>query len=158
MRGLVLHYDFRSAKGTISSELGERFIFDGSSWHGARAPQPGDRVDFTVVGTAAADIFQDPREVIATRQEPQARSVILEKKLIAGVLAFFLGSLGIHKFYLGYTKQGIIMLLCTFPGVLFFFIPFLIISLIAFIEAVIYLVLSDEEFSRRHENLDHPWF
>jgi len=31
-----------------------------------------------------------------------------EKKLIAGLLGIFLGYLGIHKFYLGYTKAGVI--------------------------------------------------
>ena len=32
-------------------------------------------------------------------------------KVTAGLLALFLGGLGIHKFYLGYTTEGIIILL-----------------------------------------------
>ena len=29
-----------------------------------------------------------------------------KEKLVAGLLGILLGSLGIHKFYLGYTKEG----------------------------------------------------
>ena len=41
----------------------------------------------------------------------------MKSKLIAILLCFFLGSLGIHRFYLGYTLIGVIQLL-TFGGVL----------------------------------------
>jgi TM2 domain-containing membrane protein YozV len=37
----------------------------------------------------------------------------LKSKLAAGLLGIFLGSLGIHRFYLGYTGIGILMLLIT---------------------------------------------
>lgn len=30
------------------------------------------------------------------------------KKLVAGILAILLGAIGVHKFYLGYTKEGVI--------------------------------------------------
>ncbi|MEF9673921.1 TM2 domain-containing protein [Pseudomonas sp. PCH446] len=33
------------------------------------------------------------------------------KKIPAALLAFFLGAFGVHKFYLGYNVQGVIMLL-----------------------------------------------
>ena len=36
-----------------------------------------------------------------------------DKKIAAGVCGILLGALGIHKFILGYTKEGIIMLLVT---------------------------------------------
>ncbi|WP_264525683.1 TM2 domain-containing protein [Flavobacterium sp. N502536] len=35
------------------------------------------------------------------------------KKVVAGILAILLGFLGIHKFYLGYNKEGIIYLTRT---------------------------------------------
>tara|TARA_B000000460_G_scaffold91470_1_gene64002 strand:- start:28 stop:225 length:198 start_codon:yes stop_codon:yes gene_type:complete len=41
----------------------------------------------------------------------------MKSKLTAILLCFFLGSLGIHRFYLGYTLIGVIQLL-TFGGVL----------------------------------------
>ncbi len=37
-----------------------------------------------------------------------------KSKLVAVLLAFFLGSLGIHDFYLGYTTYGIIKIVLTF--------------------------------------------
>ena len=39
----------------------------------------------------------------------------MKSKLTAILLCFFLGSLGIHRFYLGYTLIGVILLL-TFGG------------------------------------------
>ena len=36
-----------------------------------------------------------------------------DKKILAGILGILVGSLGIHKFVLGYTTEGLIMLLCT---------------------------------------------
>ena len=41
----------------------------------------------------------------------------MKSKLTAILLCLFLGSLGIHRFYLGYTLIGVIHLL-TFGGVL----------------------------------------
>ena len=35
---------------------------------------------------------------------------------MAAVLAFLLGSLGVHRFYLGYTSTGVAMLLITLIG------------------------------------------
>lgn len=36
-----------------------------------------------------------------------------KEKLVAGLLAIFLGQLGIHNFYLGYTKKAVIQLLVS---------------------------------------------
>jgi len=43
--------------------------------------------------------------------DPNAKS-----KLAAGLLAFFVGTLGIHNFYLGNTQRGVIQLLITIVG------------------------------------------
>ena len=39
-----------------------------------------------------------------------------KSKLAAGLLAFFLGSLGIHNFYLGYTQKAVIQLCASLLG------------------------------------------
>ena len=49
----------------------------------------------------------------------------MKLKLTAILLCFFLGSLGIHRFYLGYTLIGVIQLL-TFGGLLIWVIADLI--------------------------------
>lgn len=50
--------------------------------------------------------FAGPQNVAP--QETQQRS-----KLVAALLAFFLGTLGIHNFYLGYTNKAVTQLLLT---------------------------------------------
>ena len=57
-------------------------------------------------------------------------------KLVAGLLAIFLGTLGIHKFYLGYTKSGVIMLLVS---LLTFGVGATVMAVIALIEGILYL-------------------
>ena len=39
-----------------------------------------------------------------------------KSKLVAGLLGIFLGSLGIHNFYLGYTKKAVAQLLICILG------------------------------------------
>ena len=71
------------------------------------------------------------------------------KKIAAGILAILLGTLGIDKFYLGYSKEGIIQLilglLCGIGG------------LIGLIEGIIYLTKSDEEFYQTYQVGKKGW-
>jgi TM2 domain-containing membrane protein YozV len=81
-----------------------------------------------------------------------------KNKIIAGLLALFLGSFGIHKFYLNNTKAGVIMLVVFFLGIFLLGIPSMIIGLIAFIEAILYMVKSDEEFHKIYVVNKKSWF
>ena len=53
-----------------------------------------------------------------TVQQPQQPAAGGEQKskMAAGLLGIFLGSLGIHNFYLGYTTKAIVQLLVTLLG------------------------------------------
>lgn len=63
-----------------------------------------------------------------------------KNKLVAGLLAIFLGGLGLHKFYMGKPILGIIYLLFCWT-----FVP----SIIGFVEGLIYLTESDAAFEER---------
>jgi TM2 domain-containing membrane protein YozV len=73
------------------------------------------------------------------------------KKILAGILGIFLGSFGIHKFILGYNKEGIIQLILSIVscGALGF---------IGLIEGIIYLTKSDEEFYYTYQVNKKGWF
>jgi TM2 domain-containing membrane protein YozV len=62
-------------------------------------------------------------------------------RLTAALLAFFLGGFGAHKFYLGETGMGVLYLLFFWT-----FIP----AIGAFIEMIIYLTQTDEQFDRKY--------
>ena len=84
-----------------------------------------------------------------------------DKKLISGILAILLGALGIHKFYLGYQKEGIIMLAVSIGGtVALCGLPFaaFVISVIGLIEGILYLTKTDEEFVTTYVVGRKPWF
>lgn len=78
-----------------------------------------------------------------------------DKKLTAGLLAILLGSLGIHKFVLGYKTEGLIMLLGT---LLTCGIAAAVFGVIGLIEGILYLVKSDEEFVRTYIQNKKGWF
>lgn len=66
----------------------------------------------------------------------------IKNKTTAGLLAIFLGSIGIHKFYLGKTGQGILYLLFFWT-----YIP----AIIAFIEGIIYFSSTDYNFQIKNQ-------
>ena len=72
-----------------------------------------------------------------------------EKKIPAGICGILLGGLGIHKFILGYTKEGIIQILLSFICVG---------GIIGLIEGIIYLTKSDEEFVNTYITNKKGWF
>lgn len=76
-------------------------------------------------------------------------------KIAAGVCGILLGSLGVHKFILGYTMAGLIMLLIT---VLTCGVAGVITHIIGLIEGIIYLTKSDEEFVRTYVINKREWF
>ena len=75
--------------------------------------------------------------------------------IAAGLLGIFLGVFGVHKFYLGYSKEGIIMLLVS---LLTFGFGAWVMAIIGLIEGIIYLVKNDEEFYYTYEVGQKPWF
>jgi TM2 domain-containing membrane protein YozV len=77
------------------------------------------------------------------------------KKILAGILAILLGPLGIHKFILGYQKEGIIMLLVS---ILTCGIGAGIMGLIGLIEGIIYLTKTDEDFYQIYQINQKPCF
>lgn len=77
------------------------------------------------------------------------------KRVVAGIIAILFGSLGLHKFILGYQKEGIIMLVISF---LSFGILAGLVALIGIIEGIIYLTKSDEEFYQIYQVGSKPWF
>lgn len=74
-----------------------------------------------------------------------------KSKSTAAILAFFLGCWGTHNFYVGQKKKGIILLIIGIIG-LFSFFPLLITGIIALIDFIKYLTMSDAEFQILCEN------
>jgi len=64
-----------------------------------------------------------------------------KSRIAAALFAFFLGGIGVHKFYLGQVGLGIVYLLFCWT---------LIPSLIAFVEFILFLTMSDEAFNNKY--------
>ncbi len=74
------------------------------------------------------------------------------KKVVCGILAILLGTLGVHKFVLGYTNEGIITLVISL--VTCGTVP----SLLGIIEGIIYLTKTDDEFYQTYQANKRAWF
>ena len=86
---------------------------------------------------------------------PSAVASRASNKIPAGVCGILLGSLGIHKFILGYTGAGLVMLLVT---VLTCGVAGVVMHVIGLIEGIVYLCKSDEEFVRTYVDGRKEWF
>ena len=91
---------------------------------------------------------QQPQPQVIIQQAPQQVYVSginpawpVKSKLAAALLAIFLGGFGIHKFYMGKIGMGILYLIFCWTC-----IP----AIVGFIEGIVYLCSSDENFQLKH--------
>ncbi|WDF67666.1 NINE protein [Sphingobacterium oryzagri] len=71
----------------------------------------------------------------------------MKDKVTAALLAFFLGSIGVHRFYLGQTGIGFLCLIFCWT---------LIPALIAFIDFIIFLTMSQQSFDLKYNRAYLP--
>ena len=87
--------------------------------------------------------------------QPMGGQIGMKNKVAAGILGILLGGLGIHKFYLGYTSTGVIMLLVS---LLTLGIGAMVMGVIGLVEGIIYLTKSDYDFYETYEVNQKKWF
>lgn len=82
-----------------------------------------------------------------------------KEKLVAALLAIFLGAFGIHKFYLAAGSQGMKSPYLV-AGIVQIVLTFLcgIGALLGLIEGILYLTKSDEDFQRIYVDGAKAWF
>jgi TM2 domain-containing membrane protein YozV len=102
----------------------------------------------------AAD-FKTPPSLTPTPPPVATANPRAGSKIPAGICGILLGSFGVHKFILGYTGAGLIMLLVT---LLTCFVAFPIMHLIGLIEGIIYLTKSDTDFVKTYVDGRREWF
>ena len=84
---------------------------------------------------------------------------ISNRKLASGLLGVFLGSFGAHKFVLGFTNAGIIMLVVTIAGgMVTCGVASFVMGVIGLIEGIIYLTKTPEEFRELYIDARKQWF
>lgn len=145
MRGQILGVDVRTGEGLLTGEDGRRYRFAPADWADRGEPARGLEVDFETRDDRALAIIHVPgaRPPVSA---PHTRATANDRnKLVAALLAFLLGPLGVHRFYLGRTGSGLAMLLlsCTVVGLL-------VTGPWAFVDMIRYLIMSDGEFADRY--------
>lgn len=148
MRGQILGVDTRTGEGQLSGEDGRRHVFHPDDWAHRGEPAIGLQVDFEPNERAARSIFPVPvaaggLPAIGTRPPMSGDE---HNRIAAALLAFFLGPLGVHRFYLGRTGSGVLMLVLSITV-----IGLLITGPWALVDFMRYLLMSDREFARRYD-------
>ena len=146
MRGIVSSFDAANGRGIIDADNGKTYPFIKDDLGvGADGLAAGDVVNFNIDNNQATYISLDQ----TYRYQEKSR-------IIAALLAFSFGVIGLHKFYLGNTKAGFIhclLTLITFLSTTIFIllaaatayisnqVSFVILIIIPFIASVPMLIL-----------------
>ena len=85
----------------------------------------------------------------------EPRETFVPKKMAAGICGILLGGFGVHKFILGNTTAGVIML-CV--SVFTCFIGSIPMHIIGIIEGIMYLSKPDEQFYQEYAVQKKQWF
>ncbi len=72
-----------------------------------------------------------------------------KSKILAAIFAFLLGGFGIHKFYLGDQKWGIIYIVLTITGFLLL-VPLIVVGIMSLVDGIKLLMMSEEEFQAKY--------
>jgi TM2 domain-containing membrane protein YozV len=148
MRGQVLGVDPRTGEGIVAGQDGQRYRFAPEDWAHRNEPAIGIEVDFEAANDRALSVFPMPTAPGPRRAVPPATVTPPtndRNKYVAAVMAFVIGTLGIHRFYLGRTGSGIVMLVLSITV-----IGLVISAPWALIDMIRYLMMSDEEFAARY--------
>ena len=148
MRGQVLGVDPRTGEGLVAGQDGQRYRFAPEDWAHRGEPAIGIEVDFEAANDRALSVFPMPTAPGPRRAVPPAPVAVQandRNKYVAAVMAFVIGTLGIHRFYLGRTGSGIVMLVLSITVV-----GLVISAPWALIDMIRYLMMSDEEFAARY--------
>lgn len=129
---------------------------------GCGTQNPGINVRCTNCGTVLPISPMPMQHVPRPAGSPPAGA---EKKIAAGICGIVLGGLGIHKFILGYTQEGVILLSVYLVSLILAIVtcgiatPLVLIpSIIGIIEGIMYLTKTDEEFVQTYIVNKKPWF
>jgi TM2 domain-containing membrane protein YozV len=102
--GQIESYDSEKKTGVIKSQ-DDFFEFDATSWKSSVSPDLGDEVTLEINN----GVVENVRLFVETMKPVEA----VKNRWISTALAFFLGAVGAHRFYLGFYKLGLAQLAFT---------------------------------------------
>ncbi len=152
--------------GPVSAEQIRRWIVEGRV-KADTLVQPDGTQEWKALNAfpeLAAELKPPPVSPIPPAAGPPAAASRASNKIAAGLCGILLGAFGVHKFILGYSGTGGLMLaisLCSLLGIFCCFLSvfgYFAMHVIGLVEGIIYLTKSDEEFVRIYVDGRKEWF
>lgn len=123
------------------------------------APRPSAQQPPCAVNQGPQAEGQPYRQQVSYDAQPYAGYRSGKDHIVAGLLAIFLGGLGIHKFYLGYHSVGFIMLGVTILGSIFTLgLAGLVMEVVGIVEGITYLSKDQQTFDSMYVYGMKEWF
>jgi TM2 domain-containing membrane protein YozV len=123
------------------------------------APRPSAPPSAFTASQGTQPEGQPYRQQVSRSAQPYAGYRSGKDHIVAGLLAIFLGGLGIHKFYLGYHSVGFIMLGVTILGSIFTIgLAGLVMEVIGIVEGITYLSKDQQTFDSTYVYGMKEWF
>ena len=144
MKGTIISYDALNKIGCVENEVGYQYTFNIEEWQDIHLPKIGQAVIFQVNGQEATDVSYEVSPQYLYHLE------IKNKQMTASMLAFILGIFGAHKFYLGYTRAGVITLGLCLLGIVSHKMMLILLWFISWFEGLHYSQLSLEDFYTKY--------
>lgn len=105
MKGIIVDFEEDSKTGVIRSHK-KLFMFALTQWESEGNPVVGAEVEYQIEEGKATHVCY--------LYDFVTKGEAVKKRIVAGLLAIGLGWLGVHRFYLGYYKVGIMQIIFTF--------------------------------------------
>ena len=122
---------------------------------GSPRPTYQEQSDYQATYQPTYEPIRPPAPMYGQSQMQDWKQAGADKKVAAGILGIVVGAFGIHKFVLGYQREGLIMLLVS---LLSCFMLAGVMQVIGIVEGIMYLTKSDEEFVKTYIYGQKGWF
>jgi TM2 domain-containing membrane protein YozV len=142
--------------GPVSADQLRQWVTEGRANATTRVQGEGT-AEWIPLSTLFPEMFgvAAPPVVGAAPPQMRTRPPGADRKIAAGVCGILLGEFGIHKFILGYTSEGVTMLLIS---LLTCGIGWVVMKIFGLIEGIIYLTKSDDSFVATYVLNKKGWF
>ena len=142
-KGIITGYSNQRNIGFIKDDAGRSYLFTPQNCSEIHLPQPGQHIIFEEKNHRVTELKNSPKV------DDYSNSKILNLQFISALLAFIIGFLGAHKFYLGLNKSGAITLGLFIVGLISHNMIIFVVFLGSWFDGFCFALISPKNFKEQ---------